>query len=503
MATMSFTICSFTSPTVTSATAPTIRVRSRTCAVSGRRRRGRRRRDTERRAPPPGRRGRSSRRCRASGDQPAKGLHACQIPIGGKVRGALARAFVEQPANRQRELSPGAQIGRHDTDELSKEFSEPAFLFLRDRKGTDVVASTRAPERDNRAGRGVMLFGGPKPCPEEMRVWKYSPQQLVMNFVDWRVDGICDPSRRPRRCREPRCRRSERSDTSRSRERASRRWPDARAERRACCEARLGRTVPDPEREHARHPRSNQEPGRGHVLTDTGRGRKFRHSGGGRRWRSHCVHPASSTRARFPRSTPARATTPRPRSPGRARPPEPELRADRRRSGRARSARAQDDLGALGALQPARDDDARFRRRRPRPTCRREREKGSTTLATRLWRSVPADRPAPLLPQALRAGRGAHRSTQAEEGGSGKGDEGTRAGGGATGRDVRKRNAERSTNQDACTSRTACGAGRRQGAPDVPQIRLRPARSPAASLRALQTRTRLQRPSTLELLILT
>ena len=56
-----------------------------------------------------------------------------------------------------------------------------------------------------------------------------------------------------------------------------------------------------------------------------------------------------------------------------------ELRADRRRSGRARPARAEDDLGALGALQPARDRRARCPKRRRRRICRRARAKGSTT----------------------------------------------------------------------------------------------------------------------------
>ncbi len=54
---------------------------------------------------------------------------------------------------------------------------------------------------------------------------------------------------------------------------------------------------------------------------------------------------------RFPRVTPARETTSRRRSPWRRARRHEEPRADRRRPRRARSRGAQDDVGALGALQ--------------------------------------------------------------------------------------------------------------------------------------------------------
>ena len=63
--------------------------------------------------------------------------------------------------------------------------------------------------------------------------------------------------------------------------------------------------------------------------------------------------PASRTRARSLRASPARATTSRPRSPGAARPRAQEPSPHRGRPGRARPQGAEEDLGPLGRLRPA------------------------------------------------------------------------------------------------------------------------------------------------------
>ena len=109
--------------------------------------------------------------------------------------------------------------------------------------------------------------------------------------------------------------------------------------------------------------------------------------------------------------------------------------------------------------------------------------------AHRLRRAVPADRAAPLLPQALRAGRRARRSAQADQGGAGEGDARPRARRGAAGRDVREESLATGSwlawarsrwlwlleQRTQVPAELLAALEGRQRAPDVAQVGLRPA----------------------------
>ena len=81
--------------------------------------------------------------------------------------------------------------------------------------------------------------------------------------------------------------------------------------------------------------------------------------------------------------------------------------------------------------------------------------------AARVWRAVPADRPPPLLPQALCPGCRPPRSRPAHQSAAGCGDEGTRSGECRVGRDVtRRRDANRDLGRHGPPS--SCAAMRRK-----------------------------------------
>ena len=117
------------------------------------------------------------------------------------------------------------------------------------------------------------------------------------------------------------------------------------------------------------HPRDDEAKRRGHVLTDNGCGRKFRTLGGRSPMAFSLRSPSFEHEGAIPAKHTCQGADASPALAWSGAPAEhQELRADRRRSGRPRPARAQDDVGALGALQPA-------RRRRPR--CRKRRRRRS------------------------------------------------------------------------------------------------------------------------------
>ena len=97
---------------------------------------------------------------------------------------------------------------------------------------------------------------------------------------------------------------------------------------------------------------------------------------------------------------------------------------------------AEDDLGPLGPVQPAACHDWPHRGRRLVGPSAGDAGGHERLEAHGLRRPVPADRPTPLLPQALRAGRACCRPWAGDEGRRRGGDEGTRAGAGGARGDV-------------------------------------------------------------------
>ena len=158
-------------------------------------------------------------------------------------------------------------------------------------------------------------------------------------------------------------------------------------------------------------------------IRDTRRCRAHHHAAstrsieGGVTWVSRCVQPASPTRRGFQRSSPVRATMCRPPLSWSGAPAGTRSFAlGGRRSRRPRPARAQDDVGALGALQPAGRHDARSPK-----ASRRRRFPAGTREGVNDWKRTgyngpcPPDRPPPLLPQAVRARRRVARSRAADQ----------------------------------------------------------------------------------------
>ena len=136
----------------------------------------------------------------------------------------------------------------------------------------------------------------------------------------------------------------------------------------------------------------------------------------------------SSTRAGFRDDTPAKATTYRHRSRG------PEL-PDGARSlvlivddpDAPDPGQPANDLGPLGALRHPGDGRRARRGRRAGGAAARHPRGPQRLEANRLRRSLPADRPPPLLPQALRPRHRARRSRRRDQGRGRARDEGPRA----------------------------------------------------------------------------